>query len=224
MQEMQEQMNSMNDSREFQEVESNHSGRLSHVSSQPAAIPSSRSMLSRDKRLPLDTWNTSGLQETFLVIKFLHLIHPEIILKEFTLYDTKRYSISSTSDWHRTSFAREEERIEGTIPMPTFARRPSTMSSLFPVDIRQNSLFGQQRQQISELQFDKFPTTSTFLSWKIRLKTKWLLVLIFFRRPWYGSKKWDGWFIGRIEVLMINCRKEFSKFWNVRREDCFCLE
>ena len=26
-------------------------------------IPSSRSVLSRDKRLPLDTWNQSGLQE-----------------------------------------------------------------------------------------------------------------------------------------------------------------
>ena len=37
--------------------------RLSYVPSQPAAIPSSRSMLSRDKRLPLDTWNTSGSQE-----------------------------------------------------------------------------------------------------------------------------------------------------------------
>ena len=50
LQEMQEQMNSMNDSGEFQEEESNHSGRLSHVPSQPAAIPSSRSMPSRDKR------------------------------------------------------------------------------------------------------------------------------------------------------------------------------
>ena len=44
--EMQDQMNSLNDSGEFQEVESNYSGRLSHVSSQPAMIPSSRSMLS----------------------------------------------------------------------------------------------------------------------------------------------------------------------------------
>ena len=42
--------------KKFQEVESNHS-------SQPAAIPSFRSMLSRDKRLPLDTWNASGPQE-----------------------------------------------------------------------------------------------------------------------------------------------------------------
>ena len=63
LQEIQDQMNSMNDSGEFQEVESNYSGRLSHVSSQPAMIPSTRSMLSRDKRLPLDTWNTYGLQE-----------------------------------------------------------------------------------------------------------------------------------------------------------------
>ena len=63
LQEMQEQMNSINDSGEFQEVESNYSGRLSYVSSVPTMIPSSRSMLSRDKRLLLDTWNTSGLQE-----------------------------------------------------------------------------------------------------------------------------------------------------------------
>ena len=60
---MQEQMNSMNGSGEFQEVESNHSGTLSYVPSHPAAIPSSCSMLSRDKRLPLDTWTTSGLQD-----------------------------------------------------------------------------------------------------------------------------------------------------------------
>ena len=63
LQEMQEQMNSMNDSGDFQDVESNYGGRMSHVSIQPAMIPSSRSMLRRDKRLPLDTWNQSGLQE-----------------------------------------------------------------------------------------------------------------------------------------------------------------
>ena len=39
---MQEQMSSMNDSGEFQEVESNYSGTMSHVSSQLAMIPSSR--------------------------------------------------------------------------------------------------------------------------------------------------------------------------------------
>ena len=61
--ELQERMNYLNDSGDFQEVESNYSGRLSYVSSQPARIPSLRSMLSCDKRLPPDTWNRSGSQE-----------------------------------------------------------------------------------------------------------------------------------------------------------------
>ena len=63
LQQMQEQMNSTNCSGEFKDIESNYSGRLSHVSSQPTMIPSSRALLSRDKRLPLDTWNQPGLLE-----------------------------------------------------------------------------------------------------------------------------------------------------------------
>ena len=61
LQSMQEQMNSMNDSWNL-----SHSGRLSHVPSQPEVIPRSSSMLSRDKRLPFDTWNAPGLQENVL--------------------------------------------------------------------------------------------------------------------------------------------------------------
>ena len=56
-------MNSMRDSGDFQDVESKFCGRLSHVSSQPVMIPSSRALLSRDKGLPLDTWNQYGSQE-----------------------------------------------------------------------------------------------------------------------------------------------------------------
>ena len=46
------------------------------------------------------------------------------------------------------------------------------MSSLIPVEIPQNPMVGQQRQQISELQFDKFPTPHSFLCWKIRFKNQ----------------------------------------------------
>ena len=67
LQEMQEQMNSMNDSGEVQDVESNCSGKFSHVPSQPAGIPSPRSMLGCDKRLPFDRWNLSGSQENVFV-------------------------------------------------------------------------------------------------------------------------------------------------------------
>ena len=81
-----------------------YSGRLSYVSSQPAVIPSSPSMLSRDKRLPLDSWNTSEIQENVFGNQF-SMIHPEIILQEFTLTQHKENEdISSTSNRDRDSF------------------------------------------------------------------------------------------------------------------------
>ena len=71
-----------------------------------------------------------------------------------------------------TSFARDDEQNKGTIPMPMFARRPSTMRSSIPVDILQNPVVGQQRQKISELQIDKFPAPHSFLCWNIRFKSQ----------------------------------------------------
>ena len=74
-------MNSVNDSGEFQEVESTYSGRLSCVSSPLAMIPSSRSMLS--------------------------LIHAEIILKEFTLAHHKENEDQFLKLQGRRLFAQE---------------------------------------------------------------------------------------------------------------------
>ena len=81
LQQMQEQMNSINDSGDFQDAESNCSGRLSHVSSQPVRIPSSRSLLSRDKRLPLDTWNQSGVQENVFANQISTFDSPRDLVK-----------------------------------------------------------------------------------------------------------------------------------------------
>ena len=41
-----------------------------------------------------------------------------------------------------------------------------------PVELPQNYMVGQQRQQTSELQFDKFPDPQSFLVWKVRFKTR----------------------------------------------------
>ena len=46
------------------------------------------------------------------------------------------------------------------------------MSSLLPVELPQNYMVGQQRQQISELQLDKFLSPQSFLVWKIRFKNQ----------------------------------------------------
>ena len=173
LQEMQEQMNSMNDLGQFQDVESNYSGRLLNVSSQPAMISSSRSMLSRDKRLPLETWNTSGLQENVFGNQCSTFESPR---------DHPQGNHSGAPQRERgsvpqatrsgTLFARNDKQSREAIPMPTFARRPSTMSSTIPVEFPQNSMVGQQRQQISELQSDKFPIPQSFLVWKIRFKNQ----------------------------------------------------
>ena len=89
LQQMQEQMNSTNNSGEFQDVESNCSGRLSHVSSQPEMIPSSRALLSRDKDCRLTRGINPEYRKTFVEIHFLRLIHLEIFLKEVHLTTCK---------------------------------------------------------------------------------------------------------------------------------------
>ena len=161
-------------------MELNHSGRLSYVSSQPAMIPSSRSMLSRDKRLPLDTWITSGLQEHIFGNQFSTFDSPRDHSQEMHPYapQTERESVPQATG-SGTLFARDDKQSGDTIPMPTFARRPSTMSSTIPVEFPQISMVGQQRQQIGELQFDKFPNPQSVLVWKIRVmdqkKERWLI-------------------------------------------------
>ena len=61
-------MNYMNDSREFQDVESICSGQKSNVPRQPILVPSLGGMLSHDQRLRLDTKNLSGASGTFLTV------------------------------------------------------------------------------------------------------------------------------------------------------------
>ena len=103
---------------------------------------------------------------------------PQSSSKNSPLYDTKRARISSTSDRDRTSLTRDEEQNRGTIPMPTFARRPPTMSSLFPLDIQQISMVGQ-------------PKTSE-IGTSIRQKTRNQVTTCcdVHRMLWCGSKKW----------------------------------
>ena len=52
--------------------------------------------------------------------------------------------------------------------------RPSAKSSVIPSEGDSSKKYGadQQRMQISELHFGKFPTSATFACWKIRFKTE----------------------------------------------------
>ena len=216
LQQVQEKMNSMNDSGDFLDVESNYGGRFSHVSSQLVVIPSSRSMLSRDKRLPLGTWNQSlDHRKTFLEIIFLRLIHSEIILKENSIW--RRAKKLGSSPWSRKDgdySHKWRQTNQGTVPIPTIATRPLTTSSAIPVESPQNYIVGQQRQQISELLFDKLPYPQSFLVWKIRSETQVASCSDF---P-LDAMLWIK------EVEIDQFMEGFSKLRDAGREDCICSE
>ena len=112
-----------------------------------------------------------------------------------------------------TLFARDDEQNRDTIPMPTFEGRLSTVSATIPVEFPQNSLVGPQKQQISGLQFDKFPDPQSFLVWKMRFKNQ-VTTCSDFSIGCYvmDQRSGDGWLIGRIEVLAISLWTQFSKF------------
>ena len=153
LQQMQEQMNSMNDSGDFQDVESNYSGRLSHVSSQHAMIPSSRSFLSRDKRLSLDTWNSSGLQENVFGNQFSTFDssrdHPQRIQSD----DVQRELLSGNpcQGIHcaipretdlvlevrrsKTMHTSDDRQNQDTIPMSTFATMTKALDETYNTDV-----------------------------------------------------------------------------------------
>ena len=91
-------------------------------------------MLSLDKRLPLDTWHTSGLQENVFGNQFSTYDWLRNPSQEIHSCTTPRETESvQQAIGTRTSFTREDKQNQGTIPMPTFARRLSTTSSLIPV-------------------------------------------------------------------------------------------
>ena len=130
-------------------------------------------MLSRDKGLPLDTWNQSGLQENVFGNQFSTFDSPRDHSQSSQSDDVQR-NRETVPEEERTkaSHTSEDRQNQGTIPMPTFAPRPLTTSSTIPVELAQNCMVGQQRQQISELQFDNFPDPQSLLVWNIRFNTQ----------------------------------------------------
>ena len=104
-------------------------------------------MVSRDRRLPLDTWNLSEPQENFFgnprsLIDSSQTPH-QGILHSITPSAQGAVPVRGSAG---TLVARDEERIASTIPMPMFVGRPTTMNSFLPVEIPEHSVVGQQRQ------------------------------------------------------------------------------
>ena len=174
LQELQNEVNCMNDSKDFQDAESVRSGN-SHVTSQPGVFPKHppvKGMLRPSFVSPRQTdglpniWDTSGISGNVFA-------NPQAS-------SSAPCPQGLNSTWKKT--------IEEPIHMSTAEKSgrpkrdqdlrcqsgPSAKDSVIfsGGDYSKNYGADQQRLQISDLHFDKFPTPATFACWKIRFKTE----------------------------------------------------
>ena len=140
--------------------------KLINVPSRSAVVPSPRSM-SRDQSLRSDTWNLSGTQG-YVFGHLRAIIDSSQTPHQGILHSTNQSATGGNTVQKSTGtlVAKCEEHVGRTMLMPSFARRPSTMTSFSPAEVPQNSMADQQRLQISELHVDIPSTPPTFSCWK----------------------------------------------------------
>ena len=174
LQELQNEVNCMNDSRDFRDAESICSGKP-HVTSPPGVFPKHppfEGLLrpsftsQRQDEEPPNAWDTSGISGNVFA-------HPQAS-------SSARYPQELNSTWRKTteepihmSIAEKSGRPERDPDLRCQSRRSAKDSVIFSGgDSSQNYGADQQRLQISDLHFNKFPTPATFACWKIRFKTE----------------------------------------------------
>ena len=170
IQELQNEINCMNDSRDFQDAESVRSGQ-SHVTSQPAFFPPFQNpggMLSRSVGMPSrndkppDIWDTHGFSGN--------------VFANPTASSSAPYP-QELNPWSSHISEHTSPHVMGESRTPVQDQRcqsgPSARISVIPCEGDFSKYYGadQQRLQISDLHFDKFTTPATFGFWKIRFKT-----------------------------------------------------
>ena len=164
IQELQNEVNCMNDPRDFKDAESVRSG-LSHVPSQPALFPPYRDpggLLSRSDKPP-DIWNTHGKSGNVFVNSPASSSSPHP-----GGFNPWISNVTEDTSPHVTS----ERQIPDTALDPRCQSGLTARNSFDPKEGRLSKDYGadQQRLQISELRFRN--TSTTFAFWKIRLKTE----------------------------------------------------
>ena len=174
LQELQNEVNFMNDSKDFMDAESICSGNP-HVTSPPGLFPRHppfEGMLrpsfssQRQNEEPPNIWDTSGTSGNVFA-------HPQAS-------SSAPYPQELNSTWKKTteepihmSIAEKSGRPERDSDLRCQSGPSAKNSVIFSGgDSSKNYGADQQRLQISDLHFDTFPTPATFACWKIRFKTE----------------------------------------------------
>ena len=173
IQELQYEVNCLNDSRDFKDAESVRSG-PSHVPSQPALFPPFRDpggMLSRSVGMlscnddPPSIWDTHGISGNVFV-------NPPASSSSPYPQGCNPW-ISNVSEYTSPHVTSERQTPDTTLD-PRCQSGPLARNSFDPSEGGFSKNYGadQQRLQISDLHFDKFPTSTTYACWKMRFKTE----------------------------------------------------
>ena len=173
VQELQNEVNCMKDSEDFQDAETVRSGN-SHVTSRPVSFPTHpipegmlrHSFVSpRRKEGPPCIWDTHGISGNVFA-------NPPASSSAPHPQELNPWSTTIEEPLHMST-AEKSGRPERD-PDLRCQSGPSAKNSVIPSEGDSSKNYGadQQRLQISDLHFDKFPTPSTFACWKIRSKTE----------------------------------------------------
>ena len=173
VQELQNEVNCMNDSKDFQDAESIRSGN-SHVTSRPVSFPPHpvpEGMLRHSfvtpcrREGPPSIWDTHGISGNVFA-------NPDASSSAPYPQELHQWNSSIEEPIH-SSTVEKSERQEQNQDLRCQSG-PSAKDSviLSGGDSSKNYGADQQRLQISDLHFDKFPTPATFACWKIRFKTE----------------------------------------------------
>ena len=171
IQELQNDINCMNDSKDFQDAESIRSGN-SHVTSRPVSFPPHPipgGMLSRSfgmpsrREGPSSIWDTHGISGNVFA-------NPDASSSAPYPQELKPWSSGISEPIHSSTAEKNENQTpvqDQRCQSGPLAKKSVILSG---GDSSKNYGPDQQRLQISDLHFDKFPTPATFACWKIRFK------------------------------------------------------
>ena len=157
----------MNDSKDFQDAESVRSGN-SHVTSRPVSFPPHpipEGMLRSPSRRegPPSIWDTHGVSGNVFA-------NPHASSSAPYPQELNQWSAAIEEPLH-SSTAEKSGRLEQNRDLRCQSGPSAKDSVIFSGgDSSMNYGADQQRLQISDLHFDKFPTPATFACWKIRFK------------------------------------------------------
>ena len=190
IQELQNEINCINDSRDFQDAESIRSGN-SHVTSRPVSFPPHPipegmlrdSFVSTSRREgPPSIWDTHGTSGNVFANPVASSSAP--YPREFNPWSSR------TAEPLHSSTVEKSERQEQDQDLRCQSGQSAKNSVIFSGgDSSMNYGPDQQRLQISDLQFDKIPTPAT-LTGRQDSRLRYLRVHNFLRKLCIGSKKW----------------------------------